>query len=233
MSAPYFFEPNISKGDAVFALSEQTSKHCVQVLRMQEGDSLLLTNGLGDKFQAILSTAHKKNAFATITNHTADAPNNQKITLGISLLKNVTRLEWLIEKATEMGVQCIAPLITDRTIHERFKNERMEGIIQSAMIQSQQTWLPTLLSPQTLQDFVSTTSQSTKLIAHCEPQQKIAIDQITLTDDIVLLIGPEGDFSPGEIKLAIDANFTPVHLGNTRLRTETAAIFALSKLKKI
>jgi 16S rRNA (uracil1498-N3)-methyltransferase len=233
MSVPYFFEPNLSTGDKIVALSEQTSKHCVQVLRMQEGDALLLTNGHGEMYEAALSTAHKKQAFATITNHQLTSPNTQNITLGISLLKNATRLEWLFEKATEMGISTIVPLITERTIHERFKTDRMEGIVQSAMLQSQQTWLPNILPPTYFKDFISTCTHSTKLIAHCEPSEKTAIDSISLSDHIVLLIGPEGDFTPSEIDLALTHAFQPVHLGNTRLRTETAALFALCKLKKI
>jgi 16S rRNA (uracil1498-N3)-methyltransferase len=162
MSVPYFFEPNISTSDKIVALSEQTSKHCVQVLRMQEGDALLLTNGQGDMYDAVLSTAHKKQAFATITKHQHTSPHAQNITLGISLLKNATRLEWLFEKATEMGVSTIVPLITERTIHERFKTDRMEGIIQSALLQSQQTWLPNIQPPTSFKDFVSTCTHSTK-----------------------------------------------------------------------
>lgn len=233
MSVPYFYEPDLQKGLQQVSLSEATSKHCVQVLRMQAGDPLLLTNGQGDRFEATLTSAHKKNAMASITNHQSIPPQVQNITLGIGLLKNVTRLEWLFEKATEMGVTTLVPLITDRTIHERFKTERMENILQSAMLQSQQTWLPALLPPTEYKQFVPLCHQPTKLIAHCEPQEKSAIDQVSFSDHITLLIGPEGDFSPEEITLALSHGFTSVHLGQTRLRTETAALFALSKLKKI
>jgi 16S rRNA (uracil1498-N3)-methyltransferase len=156
----------------------------------------------------------------------------QKIILGISVLKNATRLEWLFEKATEMGVTQIVPIICHRTIHERFKMERMQGILQSAMIQSQQVWLPILSEPITLNTFLSTFSATQKLMAHCEPQEKINIKNLVVSDDCILLIGPEGDFSPKEIELALTHNYQGIHLGPTRLRTETAGLFALSILKK-
>jgi 16S rRNA (uracil1498-N3)-methyltransferase len=147
------------------------------------------------------------------------------------LLKTAVRLEWLFEKATEMGVTEITPLVCERTIHERFKTERMQQIIQSAMIQSQQTWLPILVEPTPFSHFIAQTAASQKLIAHCEPTNKASIKSILPSNDLALLIGPEGDFSPTEIEAAIAKDFTPIDLGPTRLRTETAGIFALSVLK--
>jgi 16S rRNA (uracil1498-N3)-methyltransferase len=130
-----------------------------------------------------------------------------------------------------MGLTTITPLLCERTIHERFKTERMQQIIQSAMIQSQQTWLPVLTEPIPFQQFIKQANVSQKLIAHCEPLQKTSIKSIEPSNDLVLLIGPEGDFSPTEIEAAIAKDFTPIDLGPTRLRTETAGIFALSVLK--
>jgi 16S rRNA (uracil1498-N3)-methyltransferase len=231
MSVPYFYEPLIATGMTQFILSETSSKHCVQVLRMDVGEHLEITNGAGGLFHATIQVAHKKNAVVSITSSIQNERPQQKLQLGISLLKNAVRLEWLFEKATEMGLTTITPLLCDRTIHERFKTERMQQIIQSAMIQSQQTWLPVLTEPLPFQQFLEQANASQKLIAHCEPLQKTSVKSIEPSNDLVLLIGPEGDFTPTEIEAAIAKDFTPIDLGPTRLRTETAGIFALSVLK--
>jgi 16S rRNA (uracil1498-N3)-methyltransferase len=231
MSVPYFYEPLAVAGMTQFTMSEASSKHCIQVLRMEVGDQIDLTNGQGGLFHASIQVAHKKNAIVTITEALQNDQPKQKLHLGISLLKNAVRLEWLFEKATEMGVTHITPLICDRTIHERFKTDRMQQIIQSAMIQSQQTWLPILAEPTPYLHFIEHNTASQKLIAHCEPADKASIKSITPGDNLALLIGPEGDFSPSEITAAIAKQYTPIDLGPTRLRTETAGIFALSVLK--
>ena len=231
MSVPYFYEPLIATGMTQFTLSETSSKHCVQVLRMDVGEPIEITNGQGGLFHASIQVAHKKNALVTITKSVQTDPPKQKLQLGISVLKNAVRLEWLFEKATEIGVTSIAPLVCDRTIHERFKTERMQQIIQSAMIQSQQTWLPVLSEPMPLKEFIAKATATQKLIAHCEPLPKTLIKSIKPNDDLLLLIGPEGDFTASEIEAAIAKDFTPIDLGPTRLRTETAGIFALSCLK--
>ena len=231
MSVPYFYEPLIATGMTQFTLSETSSKHCVQVLRMDVGEQIDITNGQGGLFHATIQVAHKKNAVVTITASTQTDPPKQKLQLGISLLKNAVRLEWLFEKATEIGVTSITPLVCERTIHERFKTDRMQQIIQSAMIQSQQTWLPVLSEPMPLLQFITKSSANQKLIAHCEPLHKTSIQSIEPSNDLMLLIGPEGDFAPSEIEAAIAKEFMPIDLGPTRLRTETAGIFALSCLK--
>jgi 16S rRNA (uracil1498-N3)-methyltransferase len=231
MSVPYFYEPMIASGMTQFTLSETSSKHCVQVLRMDIGEQVDITNGQGGLFHASIQVAHKKNALVTITKSIQMDRPTQQLHLGISVLKNAVRLEWLFEKATEIGVTSITPLICERTIHERFKSERMQQIIQSAMIQSQQTWLPTLTEPIPLKEFIAKATAAQKLIAHCEPLPKTLIKSIQPSDDLLLLIGPEGDFAPLEIEAAITNDFTPIDLGPNRLRTETAGIFALSCLK--
>ena len=231
MSVPYFYEPLIATGMTQFTLSETSSKHCVQVLRMDVGEQIDITNGQGGLFHASIQVAHKKNAIVTITKSSQTDRPKQQLHLGISVLKNAVRLEWLFEKATEIGVTNITPLVCERTIHERFKTERMQQIIQSAMIQSQQTWLPVLSEPMPLLQFITKGSAAQKLIAHCEPLHKTSIQSIEPSDDLLLLIGPEGDFAPSEIEAAIAKDFMPIDLGPTRLRTETAGIFALSCLK--
>ena len=231
MPVPYFYEAPLTSNPTVYSLSEETSKHCVQVLRMKAGDRIDLTNGIGQLFEATISIADKKSTTVQIDAQKSMPTSTQKITLGISLLKNAARLEWLLEKATEMGVHTIVPLLCAHTIHERFKTDRMQNILQSAMIQSQQAWLPLLSEPIEFDAFIHKHKASVNLIAHCEPSEKKNIKEIIARDDVNLLIGPEGDFSPSEIAKAISNNYTPIQLGPTRLRTETAGIFALSVLK--
>lgn len=231
MSIPRFYEPQLLNAGNSYTLSEDSSKHCAQVLRLQAGDALIISNGIGDIFTATIDIAHKKNTIVNLLSHQNIAPATQKITLGISLLKNAVRLEWLFEKATEMGVHTIVPLICERTIHERFKMERMQHILQSAMIQSQQAWLPLLANPCEYAQFLANHNAEQKLIAHCEPSEKKSIKSLVPSNDCILLIGPEGDFSPKEIEMALTNQYQAIHLGSTRLRTETAGIFALSVLK--
>ena len=154
-----------------------------------------------------------------------------KIILGISILKNAVRLEWLFEKATEMGVHTIVPLLCERTVHERFKTDRMQNIIQSAMIQSQQAWLPILSTPTHFKQFIEQYNATNKYIAHCEPTEKTSIKSLAPSKDLIVAIGPEGYFSPNEIEQALASNYEAIGLGPTRLRTETAGLFALSILK--
>ena len=232
MSIPYFYEPSILSGQTSFTLNEISSKHCVQVLRMQENQRVDITNGLGYLFEATILSAHKKNTIVQIQSEKFIAAPSQKITLCIGLLKNLTRLEWLLEKATEMGVYKILPLLCEHTLFEKFKLERFQNILQSAMIQSQQVWLPVLDTPVKFKEAIQNQKQAQKLIAHCEAGDKVDIKKIEASADLLLLIGPEGDFSSTEIELALTNNFQAIHLGPTRLRTETAALFALSVLKK-
>lgn len=232
MSIPYFYEPSILSGQTSFTLNEISSKHCVQVLRMQENQRVDITNGLGYLFEATILTAHKKNTIVQIQSEKFIAAPSQKITLCIGLLKNLTRLEWLLEKATEMGVYEIMPLLCEHTLFEKFKLERFQNILQSAMIQSQQVWLPILDTPVKFKEAIQNQKQGQKLIAHCEDGNKINIKEIEAGADLLLFIGPEGDFSSTEIELALANNYQAIHLGPTRLRTETAALFALSVLKK-
>ena len=232
MSIPYFYEPSILSGQTSFTLNEISSKHCVQVLRMQENQRVDITNGLGYLFEATILNAHKKNTIVQIQSEKFIAAPSQKITLGIGLLKNLTRLEWLLEKATEMGVYEILPLLCEHTLFEKFKLERFQNILQSAMIQSQQVWLPILDTPVKFKEAIQNQKQGQKLIAHCEDGNKTNIKEIEASADLLLFIGPEGDFSSTEIELALANNYQAIHLGPTRLRTETAALFALSVLKK-
>ncbi len=231
MKLPFFFEPFIAKPD--YTLSEETSRHCVQVLRMKENDLLNLTDGKGNLYQAKIINANKKSCEVKIE-ELLNANNKKQaaeISIAISVLKNSTRLEWFMEKATEIGVFEIIPLICEYTERENFRYERMNGIIISAMLQSQQTWLPALHQPKKITDFIQEDFNGLKLIAHCADVEKIFISNINKNrQNILILIGPEGDFSKYEIETALQYNYQAVSLGNTRLRSETAGIVATSLL---
>ncbi|NNV55442.1 RsmE family RNA methyltransferase [Limnovirga soli] len=211
-------------------LSEETSRHCIQVLRMQVGEQLQLTNGTGSLLTTSIIQADKKHCTVHVETTELLPPPTKKVSIGISVLKNANRFEWFLEKATEIGVSEIIPLICQRTERQHFRYDRMNAILIAAMLQSQQTWLPILHEPQQVQHVIERSTATQKLIANCEEGEKQLIKQISLTNHIQMLIGPEGDFSPAEIKLAMQHNYQAVSLGSTRLRTETAGVVAATLL---
>ena len=229
MNLPYFYEENIQQ--PVHVLSEETSKHCVQVLRMIAGDLLQLTDGKGSLFTATIINADKKHCGVRIESTTNYQLQTTNISVAISLLKNPSRFEWFLEKATEIGVKEITPLICDHTEKEHFRFDRMHNILIAAMLQSRQTWLPHLHQPKKFNAFINEGFDGIKLIAHCVEKERKSINQITIAPkNKLILIGPEGDFSATEINYALEKNFVPVTLGNTRLRTETAGVVAAALL---
>lgn len=230
MALPYFYEPNIGT-TGTLVLSEETSKHCVQVLRMQNGEALQLTDGLGNLFSATIANAHKRHCTVHIQQQQFIERQLKEISIGISLLKNASRLEWFLEKATEIGVAEIIPLLCQRTEKQHFRYDRMQNILIAAMLQSQQTWLPVLQVPTPFASILANDQPNVqRLIAHCEPGNKTALPQLNIQPKVQLLIGPEGDFSTAEIDAALTKNYTAVSLGNTRLRTETAGVVAATLL---
>ena len=224
MQLPYFFEPLLSKEDSFYTLSENTSKHCVQVLRMHIGDKILLTDGKGMVAKVALTALHKTKAQAKIEDVTFQPPTTQKKCIGIGLLKNNARLEWFLEKATEFGITEIIPMITEHTEKNHFRYDRSMAVIAAAMIQSQQCYLPILHDATPFKQVIQQTNYQQKLIAHCENTPKTELANTVITDNALLLIGPEGDFSSEEIQDAQENNYVAVGLGTNRLRTETAAI---------
>ncbi|NCI48842.1 16S rRNA (uracil(1498)-N(3))-methyltransferase [Sediminibacterium roseum] len=226
MALPFFYENTVSAASTHFTLSEETSKHCTQVLRMRTGAALQLTDGRGNLFKASIISEDKRKTVVLIEEQTSLPAPAKKTNIAIALLKNNSRFEWFLEKATEIGVTEIQPLLTDHTEHTRFRHDRMNGILIAAMLQSQQAWLPVLHEPIAFNVCVKNATHQQKLIAHCEDEQKNFIRDLPASNDVQVLIGPEGDFSHEEIRLALDAGFIPVSLGNTRLRAETAGVVA-------
>jgi 16S rRNA (uracil1498-N3)-methyltransferase len=229
MQLPFFYLPTATQATPLLQLPEATSKHIIQVLRMQIGHNIHVTNGLGQIFTCTIVTDNRKRCEVKITETKNTPPNTKKITIAISVVKNSSRLEWFIEKATELGTHQIVLLNTERTEKNNIKLERLQNIAVSAMLQSQQTYLPNI-SVNTLANFFLQDVSQQKFIAHCLPQQKVPLKQQQINTTCSILIGPEGDFSDAEINQAIQQNYLPVSLGNTRLRTETAGVVAASIL---
>lgn len=226
MSLPFFFEENLNDASSL-TLSEETSKHIVQVLRMKNGEQLQLTNGSGKIITAQIILENKKATEVKILSTVNRELATVKISIAISLIKNTNRFEWFLEKATEIGISEIIPLICERTEKQNFRYDRMKNILVSAMLQSQQAWLPNLHQPTKFSEVVKNFSSENKFIAHCIKEERSSLNQhISTSAHQLILIGPEGDFTKSEIDLAIENNFIPVSLGNTRLRTETAGIAA-------
>ncbi|WP_412561024.1 16S rRNA (uracil(1498)-N(3))-methyltransferase [Winogradskyella sp. MIT101101] len=222
-----FYNPNISENDSVFSFDKDESRHIVKVLRKKVGDQLHITNGKGWLFEAELISADAKHCSVNITSKNLQPKRNFHLHLAVAPTKMNDRYEWFLEKATEIGIEEITPIICDNSERKVVKLERFERIIQSAMKQSLQCYLPKLNAPMSFQDFVNQEFSGQKFIAHCEETDKKSLKSELITnEDCILLIGPEGDFSVKEIEMALAANYIPVTLGDTRLRTETAAITA-------
>jgi 16S rRNA (uracil1498-N3)-methyltransferase len=234
MSLPFFYIETYDASAKTILLDEDTSRHVVNVLRMKDGEKLNLTDGKGNLLNCEISDAHKKHCKVEIKSTISQQPATRKITIAISLIKNTSRFEWFLEKATEIGVSEIVPLICERTEKQKFRHDRMKTICVSAMLQSQQIWLPVLHEPIKSDDLIMRQFDNyNKLIAHCMEGNKetLAHHQISKSSNHIILIGPEGDFTQSEINLALENKFTPVSLGETRLRTETAGIVAATLLK--
>ena len=226
---PYFFQSSLNNQQQII-LNEETSKHCVRVLRMKEGEQLQLTSGVGDLYTVEIIDANKNACVVNKLDYAFTGKNNRQTTIAISPLKNINRFEWFLEKATELGISTILPIICKRTERQHFKFDRMQNILIAAMLQSQQCYLPQLLEPIVVNDFIKQANQQTKLIAHCLEEEKKLIKDF-ISDEILMMIGPEGDFTPDEIELALEHHFIPISLGNTRLRTETAGVVAATLLQ--
>ncbi len=229
MDIPIFFLDNFSSAD-VLILNEETSKHAVQVLRMKPSEKLHLTDGAGNLLTAEILDDNKKKCTVKIIERKAVQKRQKEVSVAISILKNTSRFEWFLEKATEIGVTEIIPLLSERTEKQHFRFDRMKQILISAMMQSKQAWIPVLHEPTVFSKVITSSVYQNKLIAHCEDEAKQSIKDFSGSASIQVLIGPEGDFSQGEISLALQNNYKAVSLGDTRLRTETAGVVAAALL---
>ena len=232
MALPFFYI-NQYDGNEAIVLNEETSKHIVQVLRMKTGELINLTDGKGTLIKSEIIYDNKKHCTVEVKLKTQHSKPRKNVAIAISLLKNTNRFEWFLEKATELGVSEIIPLLCERTEKEKFREDRLQGIVVSAMLQSQQCWLPVLHEPVQFGDLVIRQFDNyQKLIAHCVEgnKQSLAHQLASKPSNHLILIGPEGDFTSKEIELALLHQFIPVSLGETRLRTETAGVVAAALL---
>jgi len=229
MEKTIFFAPDILK---INTLPEEESYHCIKVLRKQKGDPILITDGKGHFFDAIVEEAHLKKCTIKIT-QTIDSPKSWDFHLQVAFAptKNMDRTEWFLEKATEIGIDKFSPILCRFSERKEMKRLRAEKILVSAMKQSQKACLPVLDEMISFSDLIKEPFEGQKFIAHCHDGDKFVLNNIYKKhSDALILIGPEGDFSKEEVSAAIENGFQQISLGKSRLRTETASLVACHTL---
>ena len=222
-----FYFKDINVTSTSFSFDKEESKHIIKVLRKKESDILFVTNGLGFLFKTEIALASDSKCTCNIISFEQQEKPKFHLHLAVAPTKMNERYEWFLEKVTEIGIDEITPIICDRSERKVIKRERFDKIILSAMKQSNQYYLPKFNDAISYKEFFKKEIIGQKYIAHCEESEKNSFKcSLTSNQDVTLLIGPEGDFSVKEIQLALENKYIPVTLGDTRLRTETAAIVA-------
>jgi len=222
-----FYNPDITENMSQFSFCKEESRHISKVLRKKEGDVLHITNGNGWLYKAEIAMANSKNCIASVIKKELQPKRRYKLHLAVAPTKMNDRFEWFLEKSTEIGIDSITPVICDHSERKVIKHERFEKIVQSAMKQSLQCYLPKLNEAINFTDFIKQDFSGQLFIAHCgETDRKALKNELQPSKEATILIGPEGDFSVKEIQRALQQNYIPVTLGETRLRTETAAMVA-------
>ncbi len=224
-----FYQPELST-EATYFLNEEESRHCTQVLRLKKGHIIHITNGHGVFFTAeILEPGQKKCLIRIISEKTTEKDKNFSLHVAIAPTKNMDRMEWLIEKAVELGIDEITPLICSRSERKIIKTDRLEKIAVAALKQSLKFFLPQINQAVPIHEFIAQASEKNRFICFGEAPPENNLHRFTtVSKNNLFLIGPEGDFSSEEIQLAVKNNFIPLHLGNARLRSETAALHVIS-----
>lgn len=225
-----YYLPSIDENTVV--LNPDKAKHCIKVLKYRIGDNLFFTDGKGKLFKTVIVDDNLKACKIEIKEIIENyQPLNHYLHIAISPIKNLSRFEWFIEKATEIGISEITPLICQRTEKNHININRLTNIAIAAIEQSLKTTLPRINPAVKFEEFVVNNNNSLKLIAHCEDSEKIFINNIDKKiKNTIVMIGPEGDFSSNEIIFSKKHNFIPIILNNYRLRTETAAIVACNAI---
>ena len=221
-----FYTPELSGNS--YSLDESESKHCIRVLRLEHGDEIILVDGRGGFFTAqIVDPNPKRCTVKVIKSESNFGLRSFQVHIAIAPTKNIERIEWFLEKATEIGINQITPLLCRFSERKDIKNDRLEKVMVSAMKQSLKAYLPQLNPLTRFNDFISQPFEGQKFIAHCDVQYRDLLKKMIIPhQNYLILIGPEGDFSAEEINMAIEAGFLPVSLGDSRLRTETAGVVA-------
>jgi 16S rRNA (uracil1498-N3)-methyltransferase len=224
-----FYNPDIDTKTSSITFDKVESRHIVRVLRKKERDTLHITNGKGFLFDAKIIVASDKKCVADIIKvQEKPKPWLYYLHVAIAPTKNNDRIEWFLEKATEIGVDEITPIICSNSERRFVKLERFEKIIQSAMKQSLKFTLPKINEPVKFNEFINQNFEGKMCIAHCEDGDKNLLQSVIKpSEKTTILIGPEGDFSSDEIAKALEKKFTPISLGESRLRTETAGLVAV------
>lgn len=228
-----FYCENINQ-ETIF-LDETESKHAAQVLRLRNNDAVAVIDGKGKFCNATIINSNSKKCELKIENCKADfQKRSYHLHIAIAPTKQMERFEWFIEKAVELGVDEITPLICHDSVRTHLRMDRLQKVILSAVKQSVQAYIPQINEAVALDKFIAKTTGSLKLMAHCAGSNKKSIQEIVSENqNTMILIGPEGDFTSNEISLALQHNFTPVSLGKSRLRTETAGVYACSVMRSI
>lgn len=227
----YFYVPDAAN---VGELPEEEAKHAIRVLRLQSGDRMFLVDGEGGLFDAEVSVASGKHCLYNIVEKMPCQREWQgRIALAIAPTKMMDRIEWMVEKATEVGVDEISFLNCKFSERQQIRIDRIEKIVVSAMKQSRKAWKPVVNEMTDFTSLINTSRQGTKFIAHCYQEFKRddlfrELQQLDVDEDVTVLVGPEGDFSADEVKLALTRGYRSISLGNSRLRTETAGLMAVT-----
>lgn len=221
-----FYTPDISQ--QTYTLNEIESKHCIKVLRLNTDDQIELIDGKGNFYQAKITDPNPKKCTVEIINTIKEfGKRNHYLHIAIAPTKNIDRFEWFLEKATEIGIDEITPILCDHSERKVIKPDRLEKIIVSAVKQSIKAYKPKLNDLTKLSDLLNQDFNGAKYIAHCEDYEKQALKlKYKANTNALILIGPEGDFSSNEIELAKQNNYLEISLGKSRLRTETAGVVA-------
>jgi len=222
-----FYTPDISGSS--YILNEEESKHCVRVLRLSVGEVIYLVDGVGGFYTAEITSDNPKKVILKILNVVTEfAKRNHYLHIAVAPTKNIDRLEWFLEKATELGIDEVTPIITDRSERRVVKEDRLNKVITSAVKQSIKAYHPKMNDAISFDSFLKQPFDGDKLIAHCidNEEKKYISDLVIPFQKYLILIGPEGDFTPNEVEQALNKDFKPLTLGNNRLRTETAALAA-------
>ena len=226
-----FYEKGIAEG--VRTLTEDESKHCTQVLRHSSGDEIMIFDGLGGKYRAILNEVSKKACNFELIGSEIEPRKDFTIHLAISPTKNADRMEWMVEKLSEIGVDQLTFLITQHSERKNLRLDRLEKKAISAMKQSGSGFKLRINEMQRFKGFVKETESDLKIIPHVDPKHSYLTSQLGASKSTCILIGPEGDFSLEELQLAKDHGFIPVSLGKNTLRTETAGFVACCAVNTI
>src|SRR5690554_5477202 len=224
-----FYHPELIETSSTAVFNKEESRHIIKVLRKSVGDQMLITNGKGFFFTSQITNTFSNKCEVKILSAEQQNPFPYHLHLAVAPTKLNDRFEWFLEKATEIGISEITPVFCDHSERTKIKPERYEKIVLSAMKQSLKAYLPKLNTAVSFKEFIDKNQEanSKKYIAHCEETDRKSLKSVVQPrESITILIGPEGDFSTDEIALALQKGFTPVSLGNSRLRTETAAVVA-------